>query len=463
MSYCTHWYLNMTTSSRTCPVPTVNGHMNHYPATHYPFLFPPVIRGLSLPSLHGLQGQPPTSGCSTPSPATIETQSTSSEELVPSPPSPPPPPRVYKPCFVCQDKSSGYHYGVSACEGCKGFFRRSIQKNMIYTCHREKNCVINKVTRNRCQYCRLQRCFEVGMSKESVRNDRNKKKKEPSKQECTENCEMTAELDDLTEKIRKAHQETFPSLCQLGKYTTNSSADHRVRLDLGLWDKFSELATKCIIKIVEFAKRLPGFTSLTIADQITLLKAACLDILILRICTRYTPEQDTMTFSDGLTLNRTQMHNAGFGPLTDLVFTFANQLLPLEMDDTETGLLSAICLICEDRQDLEEPAKVDKLQEPLLEALKIYIRKRRPNKPHMFPKILMKITDLRSISAKGAERVITLKLEIPGSMPPLIQEMLENSEGHEASSSPDEKAPEHSPNISASPEQERVSNCAQVQ
>lgn len=67
---------------------------------------------------------------------------------------------------------------------------------------------------------------------------------------------------------------------------------------------------------------------------------------ILRICTRYTPEQDTMTFSDGLTLNRTQMHNAGFGPLTDLVFAFANQLLPLEMDDAETGLLSAICLLC---------------------------------------------------------------------------------------------------------------------
>lgn len=32
-------------------------------------------------------------------------------------------------------------------------------------------------------------------------------------------------------------------------------------------------------------------------------------------------------------------------------------------------------------------------------------------------------------SPAGAERVITLKMEIPGSMPPLIQEMLENSEG----------------------------------
>ncbi|KAG9343804.1 hypothetical protein JZ751_013185 [Albula glossodonta] len=129
----------------------------------------------------------------------------------------------------------------------------------------------------------------------------------------------------MIERVRKAHQETFPSLCQLGKYTTNNSAQHRVALDVDLWDKFSELSTKCIIKTVEFAKQLPGFTTLTIADQITLLKAACLDILM-----------------------------------------------------------------------------------------------------------LMKITDLRSISAKGAERVITLKMEIPGSMPPLIQEMLENSEGMES-------------------------------
>ncbi|XP_029022273.1 retinoic acid receptor beta-like isoform X3 [Betta splendens] len=367
----------MKTASRAqaCSSPPLV-QMRRYAPGMYPFLFPSVISSLPQlppPSPQRLQIQQPSSSGSTPSPVAIETQSTSSEELVPSPPSPPPPPRVYKPCFVCQDKSSGYHYGVSACEGCKGFFRRSIQKNMVYTCHRDKNCIINKVTRNRCQYCRLQKCFTVGMSKESVRNDRNKKKKESPKLELAESYELTAELETIIEKIRKAHQETFPSLCQLGKYTT-----------------------------------------------------------ILRICTRYTPDQDTMTFSDGLTLNRTQMHNAGFGPLTDLVFTFANQLLPIEMDDTETGLLSAICLISGDRQDLEEPSKVDQLQEPLLEALKIYVRKRRPSKPHMFPKTLMKITDLRSISAKGAERVISLKMEIPGSMPPLIQEMLENSEGQDS-------------------------------
>lgn len=76
--------------------------------------------------------------------------------------------RVFKPCVVCGDKSSGYHYGVSSCEGCKGFFRRSVQKSMQYTCQKDKQCVVNRVTRNRCQYCRFQKCFTVGMSREGM-------------------------------------------------------------------------------------------------------------------------------------------------------------------------------------------------------------------------------------------------------------------------------------------------------
>lgn len=60
--------------------------------------------------------------------------------------------------------------------------------------------------------------------------------------------------------------------------------------------------------------------------------------------------------------------------------------------------------LSKDRQDLEEPSKVEVLQEPLLEALKVYSRKRRPSMPLMFPRALMKITDLRTISAKGMKR-----------------------------------------------------------
>ena len=70
------------------------------------------------------------------------------------------------PCKVCGDKSSGVHYGVITCEGCKGFFRRSQSSVVNYQCPRQKNCVVDRVNRNRCQFCRLQKCLALGMSRD---------------------------------------------------------------------------------------------------------------------------------------------------------------------------------------------------------------------------------------------------------------------------------------------------------
>uniref|UniRef100_A0A3Q3FBR8 Nuclear receptor domain-containing protein n=1 Tax=Labrus bergylta TaxID=56723 RepID=A0A3Q3FBR8_9LABR len=71
---------------------------------------------------------------------------------------------------ICGDKSSGIHYGVITCEGCKGFFRRSQQSNAAYSCPRQKNCLIDRTSRNRCQHCRLQKCLAVGMSRDGERH-----------------------------------------------------------------------------------------------------------------------------------------------------------------------------------------------------------------------------------------------------------------------------------------------------
>ena len=37
-------------------------------------------------------------------------------------------------CLICGDKATGKHYGASSCDGCKGFFRRSVRKNHVYAC-----------------------------------------------------------------------------------------------------------------------------------------------------------------------------------------------------------------------------------------------------------------------------------------------------------------------------------------
>nr|XP_024216205.1 probable nuclear hormone receptor HR3 isoform X4 [Halyomorpha halys] len=80
------------------------------------------------------------------------------------------------PCKVCGDKSSGVHYGVITCEGCKGFFRRSQSSVVNYQCPRSKACLVDRVNRNRCQYCRLQKCLRLGMSRDAVKFGRMSKK-----------------------------------------------------------------------------------------------------------------------------------------------------------------------------------------------------------------------------------------------------------------------------------------------
>ena len=66
-------------------------------------------------------------------------------------------------CAVCGDNAACQHYGVRTCEGCKGFFKRTVQKNAKYVCLADKNCPVDKRRRNRCQYCRFQKCLMFGM------------------------------------------------------------------------------------------------------------------------------------------------------------------------------------------------------------------------------------------------------------------------------------------------------------
>ncbi|XP_047582996.1 nuclear receptor ROR-gamma isoform X2 [Lutra lutra] len=84
------------------------------------------------------------------------------------------------PCKICGDKSSGIHYGVITCEGCKGFFRRSQQCHVVYSCTRQQNCPIDRTSRNRCQHCRLQKCLALGMSRDAVKFGRMSKKQRDS-------------------------------------------------------------------------------------------------------------------------------------------------------------------------------------------------------------------------------------------------------------------------------------------
>ncbi|XP_071967549.1 nuclear receptor subfamily 1 group D member 1 [Engystomops pustulosus] len=100
-------------------------------------------------------------------------------------------------CKVCGDVASGFHYGVHACEGCKGFFRRSIQQNIQYKkCLKNETCSIVRINRNRCQQCRFRKCLAVGMSRDAVRFGRIPKR---------EKQRMLAEMHSAMSHIAGGH------------------------------------------------------------------------------------------------------------------------------------------------------------------------------------------------------------------------------------------------------------------
>ncbi|XP_048462670.1 nuclear receptor subfamily 2 group C member 2 [Rhincodon typus] len=102
-------------------------------------------------------------------------------------------------CVVCGDKASGRHYGAVSCEGCKGFFKRSVRKNLTYSCRSGQDCIINKHHRNRCQFCRLRKCLEMGMKMESVQCER---KPVEAQREKPANCAASTEKIYIRKDLR---------------------------------------------------------------------------------------------------------------------------------------------------------------------------------------------------------------------------------------------------------------------
>lgn len=315
------------------------------------------------------------------------------------------PPRVYKPCVVCGDKSSGYHYGVSSCEGCKGFFRRSILKNIEYFCMREKNCNIDKISRKNCQFCRLEKCFSQGMSKEAVRGDRSKinvlleeKDERISSliQRLYNKPTETTSLEDEDSSILDSVEKLFNEVIDLSEFDTlvhNVSDNSEFKLNC---DEFTQIGMQ---KCIKLCMNFPGNSELCINDRAKLLKYNSYEIALLILAYRYDSDTDTirLTNSEEVTEIELAKKNA-FDSISQSFFQFCRNFKKINLNNNEFSILCALKFFTPDLSFLVERKKVQEIQSKyifLLEYLMSRNTSESMNKSTRLSRTLISLIKLR--------------------------------------------------------------------
>lgn len=181
-------------------------------------------------------------------------------------------------CAICGDRATGKHYGASSCDGCKGFFRRSVRKNHLYACRFSRNCIVDKDKRNQCRYCRLRKCFKAGMKKEAVQNERDR---------ISSRRQSTEESNPGTGLSVKSLLDAELLSRRVGDQLDD------INDDLNLTNKqFASITDICdsmkqqLLIIVEWAKSIPVFIELKLDDQVALLRSHAGEHLILGVARR---------------------------------------------------------------------------------------------------------------------------------------------------------------------------------
>uniref|UniRef100_A0A8B9XYM3 Nuclear receptor subfamily 1 group H member 3 n=1 Tax=Bos mutus grunniens TaxID=30521 RepID=A0A8B9XYM3_BOSMU len=285
-------------------------------------------------------------------------------------------------CSVCGDKASGFHYNVLSCEGCKGFFRRSVIKGARYVCHSGGHCPMDTYMRRKCQECRLRKCRQAGMREECVLSEEQIRLKKMKRQE-----EEQAQATSAPPRASSPPQ-VLPQLSPE---------------QLGMIEKLVAAQQLCNRR--------------SFSDQLRV------TVMLLETSRRYNPGSESITFLKDFSYNREDFAKAGLQvEFINPIFEFSRAMNELQLNDAEFALLIAISIFSADRPNVQDQLQVERLQHTYVEALHAYVSIHHPHDRLMFPRMLMKLVSLRTLSSVHSEQVFALRLQ-DKKLPPLLSEI----------------------------------------
>ncbi|CAN0439893.1 unnamed protein product [Lampetra planeri] len=364
-------------------------------------------------------------------------------------------------CRVCGDRASGFHYGVHACEGCKGFFRRTIRMKLEYEkC--DQRCKIQKKSRNKCQHCRFQKCLGVGMSHEAIRFGRMpqaEKKRLIAEVVAGEGMGMAvSDLRSLARLVQEAYLRIFPlskakaQAILAGKVQNNAQVvihDHESlaqaedtilqksgygtihnhgSIEIRIFNRCHYRLVEAVREVTEFAKSIPGFMILDLNDQVTLLKYGVYEVIFAMLAAQINKDGLLIAYGSAfITREFLRSLRSPFCQIMEPKFEFSIRFNALSLDDTDLALYMAAIILCGDRPGLINVNPVERIQDRILQALDLQLRKTHPESPFLFPKLLQKLSDLRQLVTEHAQMVHNIrKTEADTALPPLLQEIFKD-------------------------------------
>ncbi|VDI74939.1 estrogen receptor alpha [Mytilus galloprovincialis] len=340
-------------------------------------------------------------------------------------------------CQVCSDNASGFHYGVWSCEGCKAFFKRSIQGPVDYVCPATNSCTIDKHRRKSCQACRLRKCYEVGMNKGTQRKERkpSANSKLPTKRSRADSTDNIVNSTSGSPNPAKSprRSETSAILDALSKadmpivesYHNHNMPPSRTHL----LNSLVKLAERELVQLINWAKNVPGYIDLSLSDQVHLIECCWMELLLLN-CTFRSMSYNgkRLVFAPDFVLDRSHWEMMGMTEIFEQVSAVSENFIQYQLHKNESLLLQATVLVNAEVRRLTSCDKIHRMRQSILDAVVDTAQKYHPDNLRHVPSILLMLTHIRQAGTRAIAYFQKLKQEGTVTFSDLLKEMLDSQD-----------------------------------
>jgi hypothetical protein len=337
-------------------------------------------------------------------------------------------------CVVCGDRATGKHYGAISCDGCKGFFRRSVRKNPAYECRHQNNCTIDKDKRNQCRHCRWKKCIRMGMKKDAVQKERDRLGRQrhhnyPYRIAAIKSIgHLNVDYDDDDEddfsimallRAEQTAKEYIGRQIQLDRHPSNTERVQATLETIGISMNYQ------LRSLIEWAKDLKGFIELSDNDKIALLRGHTGENLVLGLACRSLKCDDYLLLGNHYVIPRNTSDPGLTRAAGRILDEIVKPLKEIQLDEKEYACLKAIVFFDNDNKSLADSIRVKELRKRIQVNLETYINQQKPLMRGRFGELLLLLPPLQNIARLMVDLVARYNQDTK-QVDDLINEMLLN-------------------------------------